>query len=180
MRAGGGDRHDLLVLDEDICRHGLVGGDDRAVGDDRSHPLTPSAVAATASLSIFEPFVGFFFGQGQRRSDPQHVAEHAALADQQPAGPGFLHDPAGRLRVGVLAAGSDQFDPDHQALAAHVTDDLVLVGQVIDPGPEMLTDLEAVGLQIVLEQVLEVGQRPGGGERDCRRRWKSNWPSDNP
>ena len=60
---------------------------------------------------------------------------------------------------GSIRARLDELDADHQTLAANLTDVGYLVGEVIDAVLELLADLVGVRLQIVFDEILEIGER---------------------
>ena len=88
----------------------------------------------------------------------------ASGTDQQALLAGALHDCLGRLGVGDLGPRFDQFDTDHQALAADLADHFLGLGQVFDRRLQLLADLLTVGLQVLGQQVFDVGL--GTGHRD--------------
>ncbi len=133
----------------------------------RDHLALPTAAAVHGSQALIQQFdeiVHVGAADVHRRRDADHVAVQSALADQQAVlARGFHHlrglRGGGRLGLAVL----HQFDGLHEAHAADVADDLVLVLQFFEAAAQVAAGLGAVVHQLLFFDVIDHGFGGGGG-----------------
>lgn len=87
-----------------------------------------------------------------------------ALADQQALLAGRFEHGGRRVRIGVVGAGLHQLDADHEAAAPHFPYARELFGDGPQPLDEQSADLAGVSLEVVLQEVHEVGEARGHGD----------------
>ena len=104
--------------------------------------------------------------EAHRRSEADSLSPESAFAEQESE---FTRIFDG-LSAGFLAwllgrAILHELDPEHEALAADVADDLVLALQFLEASEDIVSELEGVFLQLLLLDDLEHGLADGADDR---------------
>src|SRR5919106_3917906 len=109
--------------------------------------------------------LGFVLGEAHRRRDAEHVSVEAPLADEESIASRLLEHPARGLGTRLEPAGTNELDTEHEPLSPHLGD----VVAAVDRGPyathQLFASFQTVRLQIVVEQVVQVRERPPGRQR---------------
>ena len=129
------------------------------------HHPTFSVAAPTSARASFHDvggLVGCLAGDGERRGDADGIRLEAALADEQAADAAGLEEADCRHRVWreVLPG---ELHGQHQAPPADLGDDSLWSSAILRGGPSG-ADLVGVGLQVVIQDVIQV--RQGARRRD--------------
>ena len=172
----GGERGDPAVLDEDVGVDLVGGGDDEAAADQGTGVLmcvlSPRAArclpCARPARRIAAPSSASATVRRQRRGDAQHAAGvvAAALADEQAALAGRLQDRRRPPRgTGSSVPGSTSSMPIIRPRPRTSRTTPQPGGDGAQPLDEQPADAAGVALEVVLQQVGEVGDAGGHGDR---------------